>query len=50
MPDLWEVIEVLGRAASHSPSWSEDDAKLVNEFVEDEKPPAPKPAPKTGGK
>lgn len=44
MPELWQVIEVLGRSAAHSPSWSEADAALVAEFVEDEKPVS-KPAP-----
>jgi hypothetical protein len=45
MAELHEVIEVLARAASHSPSWSEADSNLVAEWIEDEKPPE-KPAPK----
>lgn len=56
MAELHEVIEVLARAAAHSPSWNEGDADLIAEWVDDEqpwtdenKPAGPKPASKTTG-
>lgn len=51
MAELYEVIEALARSAAHSPTWSENDATVVAEWIEDEKPAAPKnPVVKTGGK
>lgn len=52
MPELHEVVEVLIRNAGWPrASWSPEDSNLVEEWLEAEKPSAPKSTPKaTGGR